>query len=228
MLNLPRVLDSPSSRSHPTPPTCLQHAPLGFWDPTEDGEVKAQPFTKKRRTDVLGVPSAIKEQQQEREDKKRLDELKKKDLPAAIMQVNKVKLDQDKRPRSKLVLPAPQVSDKELEELVKLGQSGASLPENDGDAATSVLLQDYNQVRVLEAVASMSRGDATDTSFLPADPSQCLRTHAEAPCAEGHNSSGGPEHHCAESDSVGSAGMDFSFRNVCRFSLPPSLPLEMR
>ena len=50
------------------------------------------------------------EQQARRDDKRKLDERMKKDMPGAIMQLNKMSDLYPSRKRSKLVLPTPQVS----------------------------------------------------------------------------------------------------------------------
>ncbi len=49
--------------------------------------------------------------------------------------------------RSKLVLPAPQISDRELEQIVKVGRASDSAretAESSGDGASSTLLSDYS------------------------------------------------------------------------------------
>ena len=69
---------------------------------------------------------------------------KEDDLPAVIMNENRL---EPIKKRSKLVLPAPQISDIELEQVVKLGQATEiakqQVSEN-GTIATETLLGDYN------------------------------------------------------------------------------------
>ncbi|CAF2062203.1 unnamed protein product [Rotaria magnacalcarata] len=90
---------------------------------------------------------AAKEENEKSERKKDNNKLKRKkedDLPAVIMNENRL---EPIKKRSKLVLPAPQISDMELEQVVKLGQATEiakqQVSEN-GTIATETLLGDYN------------------------------------------------------------------------------------
>ena len=56
-----------------------------------------------------GVSRDAKEERARREDKKKLEDLMKKDAPGAVMQLNKLGDLFPSRKRSKLVLPPPQV-----------------------------------------------------------------------------------------------------------------------
>eukprot|EP00050_Salpingoeca_kvevrii_P013120 m.26874 g.26874 ORF g.26874 m.26874 type:complete len:768 (+) comp4683_c0_seq1:2177-4480(+) len=124
---------------------------IGFWDPNEDdrdASIRGKPreFSKLTRTEASGGPTRDEEEEKARkQDKQKLEAMKKKDMTRAVMQVNKIREAQAQaRKRSKLVLPAPQVSDAELEELVKLGQS-ADAAGSTAAGPTGVLLQDYSQ-----------------------------------------------------------------------------------
>ncbi len=90
---------------------------------------------------------AAKEENEKSERKKDNAKLKRKkedDLPGVIMNENRL---EPIKKRSKLVLPAPQISDMELEQVVKLGQATEiakqQVSEN-GTIATETLLGDYN------------------------------------------------------------------------------------
>ncbi|CAF1091738.1 unnamed protein product [Rotaria sordida] len=85
-----------------------------------------------------------KEQQDRKKDNAKLKRKKEEDLPAVIMNENRL---EPIKKSSKLVLPAPQISDMELEQVVKLGQATEiakqKVSEN-GTTTTETLLADYN------------------------------------------------------------------------------------
>ncbi|CAF4101596.1 unnamed protein product [Rotaria sordida] len=87
---------------------------------------------------------AAKEQQDRKKDNAKLKRKKEEDLPAVIMNENRL---EPIKKSSKLVLPAPQISDMELEQVVKLGQATEiakqKVSEN-GTTTTETLLADYN------------------------------------------------------------------------------------
>ena len=73
----------------------------------------------------------------------------RQDAPSAILQANKLNDPEAVRKRSKLMLPAPQISDQELEETAKMGYasdliSGAE-EFAEGSGATHALLANYSQ-----------------------------------------------------------------------------------
>ncbi|CAN6338337.1 unnamed protein product [Urochloa humidicola] len=74
--------------------------------------------------------------------------LQRQDAPAAIMQANKLNDPESVTRRSKLMLPPPQISDHELEEIAKMGNAGdPGLTEElgEGSTATRTLLASYSQ-----------------------------------------------------------------------------------
>ncbi len=83
----------------------------GFFDPTQDEDAAKQgEFRPVSRTEADGKEAFdTKEQRARRDDKKKMEERMKKDLPGAIMQMNKMSDLFPSRKRSKLVLPEPQV-----------------------------------------------------------------------------------------------------------------------
>eukprot|EP00056_Hartaetosiga_gracilis_P006263 m.94889 g.94889 ORF g.94889 m.94889 type:complete len:756 (-) comp12422_c1_seq1:60-2327(-) len=121
-------------------------APKGFFDPTSDDVPDLTNRRLNKRTDVEGKSKHVLLDKQKREDEKRIQDLKKKNLPAALMKINQLNRDEPRSKRSKLVLPKPQVTDEELESLVKLGQTGVEmLASVDDNAPTQSLLQNYNE-----------------------------------------------------------------------------------
>ncbi|TVU13774.1 hypothetical protein EJB05_37200 [Eragrostis curvula] len=94
----------------------------------------------KRRVDI--------EAQLRKQDIARNKILQRQDAPAAIMQANKLNDPEAVTRRSKLMLPPPQISDHELEEIAKMGSSGdPALVEElgEGSTATRTLLSSYSQ-----------------------------------------------------------------------------------
>merc|ERR1712026_118605 len=82
------------------------------------------------------------ESKERKKDKKILKQRKENDIPAELMNN-----EEPARKRSKLVLPSPQISDSELEQIVKLGKASEAARDGvvDGESvrASDTLLQDY-------------------------------------------------------------------------------------
>ena len=127
--------------------------PSGFYDTTS--EIEAE---NKRRADPNFINIALQRlearRRDEEEEKKRKKDASKhqikkmKDLPAFLMQVNKLTDPEQVRQRTKLKLPEPQVTDAELETIAKLGYNPGDLTEGGDDderkGATKTLLGDYS------------------------------------------------------------------------------------
>lgn len=84
------------------------------------------------------------EKKDQARDKRKQKKMLKSNMPLAVMQINQLNDPNQSIKRSKLSLPAPQVSDQELEDIVKLGYQAAEAPVS-GTGASSVLLGDYQQ-----------------------------------------------------------------------------------
>lgn len=126
-----------------------RQAPAGYY-PT--GEEKAEglkqqldPRFEALRVDKLEAERRDEEEARQRaQDRKRHKKLVEENLPQLVMAVNNANDPVAIRRRVPLSLPAPQVSDQELEEIVKLGQAGALAGAGGGgDGATAALLGDY-------------------------------------------------------------------------------------
>ncbi|WVZ90245.1 hypothetical protein U9M48_036561 [Paspalum notatum var. saurae] len=122
--------------------------PPGFYDTVgEDRPLEHVQFPTtieelegKRRADI--------EAQLRKQDIARNKILQRQDAPAAIMQANKLNDPEAVTKRSKLMLPPPQISDHELEEIAKMGNAGdPALSEElgEGSTATRTLLASYSQ-----------------------------------------------------------------------------------
>lgn len=119
----------------------------GFYDTSEENVAPIEPNFKRLRQDNLD--GKLRDQKEAEERRKDIEKMKKKkdsDLPEAVMQINKLNNPDHIRKRSKLVLPKPQVSDAELEEVVKMGFASetARASVEEGSAASDALLSEYS------------------------------------------------------------------------------------
>lgn len=85
------------------------------------------------------------EMRRRKDDERKLKRLKQEDLPGAIEMINKLNDPQQLRKRTALVLPAPQLTDEELEQIVKLGADAAALTAQSADSSTAGLVQSYGE-----------------------------------------------------------------------------------
>ncbi|XP_066924379.1 cell division cycle 5-related protein-like [Clytia hemisphaerica] len=120
----------------------------GFYD-TSNEQVKAlEPDYKKLRQEHMDDKRRdIQEERDRRKDKDKQKKRKENDLPGAIASINKMMSQENTKKRSKLVLPTPQVTDAELEEVVKLGiasEQAKEFVEGESESATKGLLSDYS------------------------------------------------------------------------------------
>ncbi|CAF3386632.1 unnamed protein product [Rotaria sp. Silwood1] len=132
---------------------------------------------------------AAKEENEQRDRKKDNAKLKRKkdeDLPAVIMNENRL---EPIKKRSKLVLPAPQISDMELEQVVKLGQATEiakqQVSEN-GTIATETLLGDYNLTPDLNKIRTPQLPSTQDSVLNQAHNLNILST-VQTPLLGGSN-----------------------------------------
>uniref|UniRef100_A0A2K6LUH2 Cell division cycle 5-like protein n=1 Tax=Rhinopithecus bieti TaxID=61621 RepID=A0A2K6LUH2_RHIBE len=114
---------------------------------TENYQALDADFRKLRQQDLDGELRSEKEGRDRKKDKQHLKRKKESDLPSAILQTSGVS--EFTKKRSKLVLPAPQISDAELQEVVKVGQASEiarQTAEESGitNSASSTLLSEYN------------------------------------------------------------------------------------
>uniref|UniRef100_A0A1E1XSG6 Putative mrna splicing protein cdc5 myb superfamily n=1 Tax=Amblyomma sculptum TaxID=1581419 RepID=A0A1E1XSG6_AMBSC len=121
------------------------------YDPTETD------FRRLRQQHLDGELRSEKEERERRKDKQKLKQRKENDLPPSLLSAEPV------RKRSKLVLPEPQISEQELEQVVKLGRASETAREaaqEAGHQASEALLADY----------SLTPGAAAGTLRTPKAP----------------------------------------------------------
>ncbi|XP_064612178.1 cell division cycle 5-like protein [Liolophura sinensis] len=120
----------------------------GFYDTSEEVYKPLEPNYKRLRQQQLdGERRQDKEERERKKDKQRQKKRKENDLPGAIQ--GQTNFTEPQKKRSKLVLPAPQISDAELEEVVKVGQASEyarQQAEGSGtkDGVSQGLLSDYS------------------------------------------------------------------------------------
>jgi pre-mRNA-splicing factor CDC5/CEF1 len=160
---------------------------IGFYDTNEEVFDKANVDFKRLRQDNLENRSGDQNKRdQTHNNKKRKEEKEKEDLDDMLNDTNKLEMT---RKRSKLVLPAPQISDQELEEVVKLGQASElarQQVEETGTQLTSSLLGDYSVTPDLARLRTPMLPPSQDTILTEAQNLLSL-TNIETPLKGGLN-----------------------------------------
>uniref|UniRef100_A0A182NG25 Pre-mRNA-splicing factor CDC5/CEF1 n=1 Tax=Anopheles dirus TaxID=7168 RepID=A0A182NG25_9DIPT len=157
---------------------------LGFYDTTEEFVVPiAADFSSLRQQTLDGELRVEKEARERKKDKEKLKQRKENDIPTALL-----KNQEPAKKRSKLVLPEPQISDQELQQVVKLGRASEIAKEvasESGVETTDALLADYS---ITPQVAATPRTPApvTDRILQEAQNMMAL-THVETPLKGGVN-----------------------------------------
>merc|ERR1719254_87140 len=85
------------------------------------------------------------EQRIRKDDERKIKRLKQDNLPDAIEMINKLNDPDQRRRRTALNLPAPQLNDEELEQIVKMGADAAALQAQSADGSTAGLVQSYGE-----------------------------------------------------------------------------------
>ena len=102
-----------------------QRAPAGFFDTGgEDAEAAKMRtrFKIQELNKIEGESRRAEEESRRKQDKRRIKNLMKDNLPSAVQAVQLLNDPSQHRKRSRLALPAPQVSDAELEDISKMGR----------------------------------------------------------------------------------------------------------
>ncbi|EAT38672.1 AAEL009469-PA [Aedes aegypti] len=156
----------------------------GFYDTSEEFVVPiAADFSSLRQQQLDGELRTEKEARERKKDKEKLKQKKENDVPLAMLQNQ-----EPAKKRSKLVLPEPQISDQELQQVVKLGRASEIAKEvasESGVETTDALLADYS---ITPQVAATPRTPApvTDRILQEAQNMMAL-THVDTPLKGGAN-----------------------------------------
>ncbi|KAJ6814223.1 cell division cycle 5-like protein [Iris pallida] len=123
--------------------------PPGFFDVAGEERPVEQPKFPTTIEELEGKRRVDVEAQLRKQDIARNKIAQRQDAPSAILQANKLNDPEAVRKRSKLMLPAPQISDRELEDIAKMGYASDLISGNEelaeGSGATRALLANYSQ-----------------------------------------------------------------------------------
>ncbi|XP_055585317.1 cell division cycle 5-like protein, partial [Uranotaenia lowii] len=156
----------------------------GFYDTSEEHVVPiAADFSSLRQQTLDGELRTEKEARERKKDKEKIKQKKENEIPLAMLQNQ-----EPAKKRSKLVLPEPQISDQELQQVVKLGRASEIAKEvasESGVETTDALLADYS---ITPQVAATPRTPApvTDRILQEAQNMMAL-THVDTPLKGGAN-----------------------------------------
>eukprot|EP00904_Undaria_pinnatifida_P011673 jgi/Undpi1/7636/HiC_scaffold_23.g10109.m1 len=124
-----------------------RNAPAGFYDVSDENQAAKRArqdpsFSTKFLQDLEEKRRDEEEDRSRKKDDAKIKKMMKANLPQQILAVNAQNDPIPIRRRTELSLPAPQVSDSELEELVKMG---AQAQAHAAGGSTSALLGDYSE-----------------------------------------------------------------------------------
>lgn len=157
----------------------------GFYNTTEEFVVPiSADFSKLRQQNLDGELRVEKEARERKKDKDKLKKRKENEIPMGLLQN-----EDPQRKRSKLVLPEPQISDQELQQVVKLGRSSEIAKEiasESGLETTDALLADYSITPQIAAATPRTPAPITDRIMQEAQNVMAL-THVETPLKGGMN-----------------------------------------
>ncbi|EZA47440.1 hypothetical protein DMN91_005468 [Ooceraea biroi] len=155
----------------------------GFYDTSnEHVDPLAIDFSKMRQQHLDGELRQEKEEIERRKDKQKLKQRKENDIPMGMLNN-----EEPVKKRSKLVLPVPQISDEELQQVVKLGRASEIAREvatESGITLSDSLLADYSLPT--NAAVTPRTPAATDRILQEAQNVMAL-THVDTPLKGGMN-----------------------------------------
>lgn len=157
---------------------------IGFYDTSNEiVDPMAPDFSKMRQQHLDGELRSEQEERERKKDKEKLKRRKEDDIPHAMLQNQ-----EPTKKRSKLVLPAPRVSDEELHQVVKWGRASEVAKEvaaESGMETTDALLNDYT-ITPQAAVTPRTPAPQTDRILQEAQNMMAL-THVDTPLKGGVN-----------------------------------------
>jgi pre-mRNA-splicing factor CDC5/CEF1 len=161
--------------------------PAGFYDTTDEQEAtKRARMDPKLDTKFLQDLEAKRRDEEEEKNKKKdaakIRKLMKTNLPQQIMAVSMLNDPMDVRRRTPLQLPAPQVSDRELEDIAKLGAGAAS----SASRGAGGLIGDYAEASAPTPMRTPSATSGQDVVMQEARTLLALRS-AQTPLLGGEN-----------------------------------------
>ncbi|CAL8079438.1 unnamed protein product [Orchesella dallaii] len=157
----------------------------GFYDTsTESFDGEGPNFQRLRQQQLDGELRKEKEEKDRRKDKEKMKQRKENDMPVTMMN------DEPQRKRSKLVLPEPQISDIELEQVVKLGRASEAAKEaasESGTKASQTLLSDYSLTNTSTVLRTPRTPAAATDKILQEAQNIMALTNVDTPLKGGLN-----------------------------------------
>ncbi|XP_046667969.1 cell division cycle 5-like protein [Homalodisca vitripennis] len=158
----------------------------GFYDTSQEViDPLAPDFGRLRQQHLDGELRSEKEEKERRKDKQKLKQRKENDVPTAMLQNQ-----EPAKKRSKLVLPEPQISDAELQQVVKLGRASEAAREaaTEGglQGASDTLLADYSVTPNITGRTPRTPAPTTDRVLQEAQNMMAL-SHVDTPLKGGLN-----------------------------------------
>ncbi|XP_051935375.1 cell division cycle 5-like protein [Hippocampus zosterae] len=163
----------------------------GFYDTSmEIYDPLAPNFKRLRQQHLDGELRNEREDRDRKKDKQKIKKKKESDLPSAILQTSGVA--EFTKKRSKLVLPAPQISDAELEEVVKMGVASevarqAAEESESANGASSALLSEYSVTNNMSGALRTPRTPATQDRIMQEAQNLMALTNIDTPLKGGLN-----------------------------------------
>uniref|UniRef100_A0A669ESH4 Cell division cycle 5-like protein n=1 Tax=Oreochromis niloticus TaxID=8128 RepID=A0A669ESH4_ORENI len=164
---------------------------LGFYDTSmEQYDAQEPNFKRLRQQHLDGELRNETEERERKKDKQKIKKKKESDLPSAILQTSGVA--EFTKKRSKLVLPAPQISDVELEEVVKLGVASevarqAAEESESANSASSTLLSEYSVTNTMATGLRTPRTPAAQDRIMQEAQNLMALTNIDTPLKGGLN-----------------------------------------
>ncbi|KAJ9592544.1 hypothetical protein L9F63_015779 [Diploptera punctata] len=157
----------------------------GFYDTSNETlDPSAPDFSRLRQQHLDGELRTEKEERERRKDKQKLKQRKENDIPVAMLQNQ-----EPAKKRSKLVLPEPQITDQELQQVVKLGRASEVAREvatEGGQQPSDALLADYSLTPASGTRTPRTPAPTTDRILQEAQNMMAL-THVDTPLKGGLN-----------------------------------------
>ncbi|XP_074646818.1 cell division cycle 5-like protein [Tubulanus polymorphus] len=162
----------------------------GFHDTSNEAYDPLDPnFKRLRQQNLDGELRRDKEERERKKDKQKAKQRKENDLPGQILSQNKFQ--EPVKKRSKLVLPNPQISDQELEEVVKVGQASEyarqQAEESGKDGPSAHLLSDYTVTPTPGTALRTPRTPAIQDTILQEAQNIMALTNVDTPLKGGLN-----------------------------------------
>ncbi|KAL1139865.1 hypothetical protein AAG570_006842 [Ranatra chinensis] len=157
----------------------------GFYDTSNEViDPHAPDFSRLRQQHLDGELRSEREERERRKDKQKIKQRKENDMPLAMLQNQ-----EPAKKRSKLVLPQPQISDQELQQVVKLGRASYAAREavTEGtETPADTLLNDYAIATPNPANTPRTPAPTTDRILQEAQNMMAL-SHVDTPLKGGLN-----------------------------------------